>query len=73
MIPTGDSTFREVWLVDFEFSAPAGERPSVVCLVAWELGSGRKLRIWEDELLGMDRPPYAVDGGVLFVAYYASA
>ncbi len=73
MIRVGERAFREVWLVDFEFSAPSGERPRVVCLVALELGSGRKLRVWEDELLIMDRPPYAIDSDSLFVAYYASA
>jgi hypothetical protein len=41
--------------------------------VAWELRSGAKLRVWQDELRGMDRPPYSVDRGALFVAYYASA
>jgi len=73
LIRIGDSAFREVWLVDFEFSAPPGERPTAVCLVAWELRSGAKLRVWQDELQGMDRPPYSVDKGALFVAYYASA
>ncbi|MEA3278359.1 MAG: DNA polymerase I, partial [Pseudomonadota bacterium] len=73
MTQIGDNAFRKVWLVDFEFSAPPGERPRVVCLVAWELRSGATLRIWQDELQGMERPPYAVDGGAVFVAYYASA
>ena len=65
--------FREVWLVDFEFSAPPGERPDVVCLVAWELSSGRKLRLWQEQLQGMCCPPYAMDQDALFIAYYASA
>jgi hypothetical protein len=73
VIRIGANTFREVWLVDFEFCAPPGERPIVVCLVACERRSGVKLRIWQDELRGMDRPPYAVDEGALFIAYYASA
>jgi len=73
VIDIGNSTFREVWLVDFEFSAPPGEPPTVVCLVAWELSTGRKLRIWQNELQGMDCPPYGTDENVLFVAYYASA
>ena len=34
------SEFREVWLADFEFSAPPGERPLPVCLVAREFRSG---------------------------------
>ena len=73
MIQIGNMTFREVWLADFEFSAPPGERPRPVCLVAWEFASGRKLRIWEDELMQMTEPPFATDGQALFVAYYASA
>ena len=42
--------YREIWLVDFEFSAPPGERPVPICLVAWELVSGRKLELWQEEL-----------------------
>src|SRR6476661_5584561 len=63
--------FNEVWCVDFEFSMKAGERPDPVCLVAWELRSGRKLRLWRDEF-GVS-PPYSTSSDVLFVAYYASA
>jgi hypothetical protein len=40
--------FREIVAADFEFSAPAGERPKPVCLVAQELVSGRKVRLFED-------------------------
>jgi DNA polymerase I len=69
----GSRHFREVWLVDFEFSAPPGEQPTPVCLVAWDLGSGRKVRLWQDELMGMENPPYAIDKDSLVVAYYASA
>jgi len=65
------STFHEIVLVDFEFEALQGERPNPVCLVAWELRSGRKFRIWKDQL--GPAPPYATGPGVLFVAYYASA
>ena len=65
--------FREVWLVDFEFSAPPGERPTPICLVAREQVSGRELKVWQDELQSMKTPPYAIDEDSLFVAYYASA
>jgi len=65
--------FREVWSVDFEFSAPPGERPTPVCLVAWELSSGQRLRLWKDELWGLSRAPYPTDSSCLFIAYYASA
>jgi hypothetical protein len=73
VIRIGGHNFREVWAVDFEFAAPPGERPTVVCLVAWELSTGRKLRLWQDELQGMSLPPYPTDPQVLFIAYYASA
>jgi hypothetical protein len=65
--------FKEVWLVDFEFNAQAGERPSPVCLVARELRSGHLLRLWIDDLVGMLHPPFPTGPDALFVAYYASA
>src|SRR6516165_5483616 len=69
----GLDAYREVWLVDFEFSAPPGERPTPVCLVAREFRSGRTLRLWVDDLRGRQMPPYPVGPDVLFVAYLASA
>ncbi len=63
--------FREIWLADFEFSAPDGERPMVVCLVAREFRSGRLVRLFADELT--EHPPFAVNEHTLFVAYFASA
>lgn len=65
--------YREVWLVDFEFYAPAGERPQPICMVAHELRSGRRLRVWGDELALMPVPPWSQASDVLVVAYYASA
>ena len=63
--------FDEIVLVDFEFNGKEGNRPNVVCLVAYELRSGRRFRLWRDQL-GTD-PPYRCDDKTLFVAYYASA
>lgn len=65
--------FIEIWAVDFEFTAPAGERPRPICLAAWELRSGRRLRLWEDDLRRLPGPPYRTDDQVVFLAYYASA
>lgn len=65
--------FREVWALDFEFTARPGERPDPICLVARELGSGRTVHIWEDELRQRRTPPYPTDHDCLLVAYYASA
>jgi hypothetical protein len=67
----GRLPFTEIWAVDFEFGAEAGENPDPVCLVAWELRSGRKVRLWRDEFGRL--PPYATGPDGLFVAYYASA
>jgi len=72
MLPVGPR-FKEIWFVDFEFSSPPGGRQEPVCLVAWEIYSGRKLRIWQDELKQMKAPPYPTDNDTLFIAYYASA
>ena len=67
----GALPFTEIWAVDFEFGAEPGENPEPVCLVAWELRSGRKLRLWRDEFGAA--PPYPTGPDALFVAYYASA
>jgi DNA polymerase I len=69
----GNHDFREVWLADFEFSQPPGERPAPICMVAKELGTGRVERVWRDDLLRMKAPPYSLGSDALFVAYYASA
>ena len=63
--------FREIWAVDFEFGGGAGNRPDPVCVCAWELRSGRKLRLWRDEF--GPSPPYSTAADTLFIAYYASA
>jgi len=63
--------FDQVWCHDFEFVAPPGERPRVVCLSAYELHSGRTLNLWHNEL--NEQPPYRTDGKVLFVSFVANA
>jgi hypothetical protein len=63
--------FREVVVADFEFAAITGERPDPICLVAHELKSGRRFRVWQDQFGAA--PPYATGPDVLFVAFYASA
>jgi hypothetical protein len=63
--------FAELWAVDFEFSAASGEIPEPVCLVAWELRSCRKVRVWRDAFGAA--PPYPIHAQALFIAYYASA
>jgi DNA polymerase I len=65
------SRFEEVWLHDFEFISHDGERPDVVCLVAYELRSGQTLRLWRDQLGNV--PPYRTDDRVLFISFVANA
>src|SRR3954447_19216953 len=65
--------FREIWLVDFEFQGPAGERPWPVCMVARELRTSRLIRLWRNDLLALSRPPFDCGPECLIVAYYASA
>jgi hypothetical protein len=65
------AAFREIVLADFEFAVTPGNRPVPVCLVAHELTSGRRFRIWQNQF--GPTPPYATGPDVLFVAYYASA
>ena len=67
------SEFKEIWCVDFEFSAPPGGRPTPICLVAREVRSGRTIRLWQGDLRSSSSPPYSVGLDSLFVAYYASA
>ncbi len=65
--------FDEIWGVDFEFSCPPGERPQLACLVAIEVKSGRRIRVWKDELATMKTPPYSIGPRSLFVAFTATA
>ena len=62
--------FREVVVADFEFTAITGERPIPVCLVAHELCSGRRFRIFQGQF--GSAPPYATGSNVLFIAFYSS-
>ncbi len=73
MTRIGGLEFREVWLVDFEYSAPPGDICSPICMVAWEYSSGQKIKLWQDELCKRTQPPYPIDSDSLIVAYYASA
>jgi len=71
--PQDQLPHSEIWAVDFEFHAGNGQRPTPVCMVARELRSGRLVRLWQDELRTLQKPPYSTGSDTLFVAYYASA
>jgi hypothetical protein len=63
--------FKEIWLHDFEFHAPDGERPLVATLGAKELRSGRVVGL-DHRQLGPE-PPYDTGPENIFVSYYSSA
>src|SRR5262245_2912199 len=62
--------FREIWTCDFEFTAPPGDRPVPICMVAREFRTSRTLRLWQDQLVEV---PFSVGPQNLFVAYFATA
>jgi len=65
---------RNIFVVDFEFTAPPGERPLPVCVVFHELNSGGTQKIWlEGKDLASINPPYPMGENDLFIAYYSSA
>jgi DNA polymerase family A len=66
------SCYRQAWAVDFEFTAPPGNRPVPICCVARELRTGKLVRLWLADG-APDLPPYGTEPDSLFVAYYASA
>ena len=65
--------YREVWVVDFEFCSPDGERPVPLCMVARELRTGRLIRAWQDDLSASHASMIPPHPDRLFVAYYAIA
>ena len=67
------SKFKEIWLVDTEFTERRGERVVPICLVAHELHSGRWLELWADELSAMTAAPFDVGPDSLVVAYASTA
>jgi DNA polymerase I len=69
---SGLSLFKKVWVVDFEYIAPPGERPKPVCVCAEEVHSGTKIRQWlHDEFPSV--PPYEIGRDSLFVSFQAAA
>ena len=65
-------SYRQVWVVDFEFMASSGERQVPVCVVGKELLSGLMVRVWLGDS-SPPCPPYPTGPDSLFVAYFASA
>ena len=62
--------FSEIWFYDFEYKTPVGDPVIPHCLVAHELCSGKRVRLWRDQL---QVPPYRLDQDCLYVSYNAAA
>jgi hypothetical protein len=62
--------YREIWLVDFGFRRPPGERPTPFYVAAREWRSGQEVRL-EGSDLRTPAPPYPLGPEALFVAYDA--
>jgi hypothetical protein len=71
--------YSEIWIVDTEFypgpglahGGRNGDTSTPLCLVAFELRSGRIIRRWQGELGPF--PPYRLDPDALFVAFFNTA
>jgi DNA polymerase I len=63
----------EVWVIDFEFHQPDGERPEPICMVAREMVSGKIVRLNADDLKARRAAPFPTDRRCVVVAYYAVA
>jgi DNA polymerase I len=67
--------FASVVVCDFEYEAPPGELPNVLCMVAYVLDENlrhvRTIRMWRDDFGA--HPPFDIGCDTLFVAYSAWA
>lgn len=71
--------FPEIWAVDTEFypgcgtanGGRDGDHITPLCLVAYEMRSGRKVRLWQDKLGRF--PPYRLDADALVIGYALTA
>ena len=67
-------SFKNIFVIDFEFIADSVEKSKPACIVAHEIISGETKKVW---LEGNDpftlKPPYLMGETDLFVAYFSSA
>jgi hypothetical protein len=64
--------YRHLWVIDFEFHQPAGERPQPLCVAAWELRSGRRVAHWLEGQPPLPLPCSTTSDSLL-ITYYGSA
>lgn len=73
MMYVGNRAFGRVWVVDFEYGQDAIGLPDIRCVVARDLVSGERIRLWADDLAALDRAPFGGEPDELVVAYYSAA
>ena len=69
----GHRDFPKVVVADSGFRQPNGEGPLPKVVVAYELVSGCTYRMFGDDLLSRQHPPYPIGPDCLFVAFHAPA
>ena len=62
--------FDRIVAVDTEFTPVVGGHVIPICFVGHELVSGKRVRLWQDEL---EQPPFPTDDRTLYVCYMAAA
>jgi hypothetical protein len=69
------SRFRTAWIGDAEYRAALGHNPTPVCFVFKERFSGKKVRLWRDDLAKLrgKGPPIDIGPDDLFAGYFTSA
>jgi hypothetical protein len=65
--------FQRIVVADFEFHAPAGERPLPLCLVTLELFTGEIRRYWQNDLATMPEAPWPTNDTTLWLVFYGPA
>ena len=65
--------FSEQTTVDFEYFAPDGRNPEVICMAAHELKSGKKHLCWSNQLYEMEDCPFPSGEDSLVICYSAPA
>jgi hypothetical protein len=70
---TTATSFRFLWLTDFEYGLDANGLPQPKCMVAREYHSGRVIRLEHEELLRCEAAPFDIGSSSALVAYMAAA
>jgi len=67
------TTFKEIWVIDFEYQSLPGENPDPHCIVGLETITGKSIRMGGKELRSSKVPPFGIGSDSLVVAYYVPA